>query len=143
MVALTAGAQPWTWIGTDVGGPAFSGYHTGTPPDVMTVTGGGADIWGTSDQFYYVYTTVEGHSWDAKIRVHDLQGPDWWTKCELMVRVPDASGLPQGPDPFLAAITTPATGQNQVLPSGEPPGAGALLISISASPPVIPTPGCA
>jgi len=116
MVALTAGAQPWTWIGTDVGGPGIPGSHTGTPPGLMTVTGGGADIWGTWDQFYYVYTTVEGHSWDAKIRVHDLERPDHWTKCELMVRVPDASGLPQGPDPFLAAMTTPATGQNQVAP---------------------------
>ncbi|MEJ5237932.1 MAG: PA14 domain-containing protein, partial [Limisphaera sp.] len=114
LVALTAGAQ--TWTGQDVGNPGIPGSHTGTPPGQMTVTGGGADIWGTSDQFYYVYTTVDGHSWDAKIRVHDLQGPDWWTKCELMVRVPDASGLPQGPDPFIAAMTTRSAGQNQVAP---------------------------
>ena len=97
-----------------MGGPGIPGSHTGTPPGLMTVTGGGADIWGTWDQFYYVYTTVEGHSWDAKIRVHDLERPDHWTKCELMVRVPDPSGLPQGPDPFLAAMTTPATGANQI-----------------------------
>ena len=56
MVALTAEAQ--TWTGTDVGGPGLPGSHTGTPPGLMTVIGGGADIWGTWDQFYYVYATV-------------------------------------------------------------------------------------
>ncbi|NGO40469.1 hypothetical protein G4L39_13860, partial [Limisphaera ngatamarikiensis] len=115
-VALAWQAAAQTWTGRDVGTPALPGYHTGSPPGVMTIVGGGDDIWNQSDNFYYFYTTVEGHSWDAKVRVHDLQGPDHWTKCELMVRVPDASGLPQGPDPFIAAMTTRSAGQNQVAP---------------------------
>jgi hypothetical protein len=113
-VAWQAAAQ--TWTGSDVGTPFYSGSYTGSPPGVMTIVGGGDDIWNQSDNFYYFYTTVVGHSWDARVRVRDLQGPDHWTKCELMVRVPDASGLPQGPDPFIAAMTTRSAGQNQVAP---------------------------
>ncbi|MCS7089717.1 MAG: PA14 domain-containing protein [Verrucomicrobiota bacterium] len=114
VMTATVGAQ--TWTGRDVGNPGLPGSHTGSAPSLMTVVGGGDDIWNQFDSFYYYYTVVEGHAWDAKVRVHDLQGPDWWTKCELMVRVPDASGLPQGPDPFIAAMTTRSAGQNQVAP---------------------------
>jgi len=115
-LAMACQLAAQTWTGTDVGSPSLPGSHTGSPPGTMTIIGGGDDIWNQSDNFYFFYTTVEGHSWDAKVRVQDLQGPDPWTKCELMVRVPDASGLPQGPDPFIAAMTTRSDGQNQVAP---------------------------
>lgn len=114
---LVAGAiQAQTFTGRDLGAPSLAGSVVGTAPGVQTITGGGSDIWGTSDNGYYVYTSVSGQKWDAKVRVQDLQGPDAWTKCELMVRVPDASGIPQGPDRFVAAMTTRAAGQNEVGP---------------------------
>lgn len=117
---FAAGAlQAQSFQGRDVGNPTLVGSHTGSAPGMMTVTGGGADIWGTSDQFYYYYASISGQVWDAKIRVHDLvraAGDDGWTKCQLMVRVPDASGIPQGPDPFIGAMTTASTGQNEVAP---------------------------
>ncbi len=118
-LALAASVGAQTFVGANVGTPALAGSVTGTAPGVQTITGGGNDIWGTSDNFYYVYTSVTGQVWEAKVRVHDLvraAGDDGWTKCELMVRVPDASGIPQGPDRFVAAMTTGATGQNEVGP---------------------------
>ena len=114
LLAASVGAQ--TFTGRDVGTPSLPGSVTGTPPGVQTIVGGGSDIWGTSDNFYYYYTTVTGQVWDAKVRVQDLQGPDHWTKCELMVRIPDSTGIPQGPDPFIAMMTTRSAGQNQIGP---------------------------
>lgn len=118
-LALAASVGAQTFVGANVGTPALAGSVTGTAPGIQTITGGGNDIWGTSDNFYYVYTSVTGQVWEAKVRVRDLvraAGDDGWTKCELMVRVPDASGIPQGPDRFVAAMTTGATGQNEVGP---------------------------
>ncbi|MBE0541035.1 MAG: hypothetical protein IH623_06600 [Verrucomicrobia bacterium] len=118
-LALAASVGAQTFVGANVGTPALAGSVTGTAPGTQTITGGGNDIWGTSDNFYYVYTSVTGQVWEAKVRVHDLvraAGDDGWTKCELMVRVPDASGIPQGPDRFVAAMTTGSTGQNEVGP---------------------------
>jgi hypothetical protein len=115
LLAVSVRAQ--TFVGADVGANVgIPGSVTGTAPGVQTITGSGDDIWNASDNFYFVYTSVTGQVWEAKLRVQDLQGPDNWTKCELMVRVPDASGLPQGPDPFVAAMTTRAAGQNEIGP---------------------------
>lgn len=121
-LAVSVGAQ--TFVGADVGTPALAGSVTGTAPGIQTIVGGGDDIWNQSDNFYYVYTSVTGQVWDARVRVHDLQGPDHWSKCELMVRVPDATGIPKGPDPFFAAMTTRAAGQNQVAPQWRPTRGG-------------------
>lgn len=121
-LAVSVGAQ--TFVGADVGTPALAGSVTGTAPGIQTIVGGGDDIWNQTDNFYYVYTSVTGQVWDARVRVHDLQGPDHWSKCELMVRVPDATGIPKGPDPFFAAMTTRAAGQNQVAPQWRPTRGG-------------------
>ncbi len=51
---------PPPWTDTDVGSPAIAGsahYANG----VFTVNGAGADIWGTNDQFNYVYQPVSGN----------------------------------------------------------------------------------
>jgi glucose/arabinose dehydrogenase/regulation of enolase protein 1 (concanavalin A-like superfamily) len=51
---------PPPWNDTDVGSPAISGsasYTNGT----FTVNGEGVDIWGTNDQFNYVYQNVSGN----------------------------------------------------------------------------------
>lgn len=114
---LTLSVRAQTFVGSDVGANVgIPGSVTGTAPGVQTVIGSGDDIWNASDNFYFVYTSVTGQVWEAKVRVQDLQGPDHWTKAELMARVPDASGLPQGPDPFIAAMTTRAGGQNEIGP---------------------------
>jgi glucose/arabinose dehydrogenase/regulation of enolase protein 1 (concanavalin A-like superfamily) len=54
------GPLPSPWIDTDVGSPAIAGsasYANG----VFTVNGAGADIYGTNDQFNYVYQPVNGN----------------------------------------------------------------------------------
>jgi regulation of enolase protein 1 (concanavalin A-like superfamily) len=51
------GQLPTPWLDTDVGQPAVAGsaaYSNG----VFTVQGAGADIYGTNDQFHYVYQPV-------------------------------------------------------------------------------------
>ena len=54
------GPLPAPWLDTDVGSPAISGsanYANG----VFTVNGSGTDIFGTNDQFNYVYQPVNGN----------------------------------------------------------------------------------
>jgi hypothetical protein len=95
----------------------LAGSATGTPPGDQTIVGGGADIWGTADAGYYYYSTVSQPIWDAKVHVKTLEGPDNWTKCELMIRIPATpGGAPAANDPFIAAMTTRTNGQNQVGP---------------------------
>jgi len=52
---------------------------------VFTVTGAGADIWGTVDAFHYTYKVLNG---DGTIvaRVSSLNGPSEWTKVGVMMR---------------------------------------------------------
>ena len=124
VLALFAGSQANAqFTGANVGTPTLSGSAT-TAGGVTTIVGGGNDIWGTSDNFYYYYKTVNSPVFDAIVQVRTLEGPDAWTKCELMVRVPDATGLPQGPDPFLAIMTTRTNGQNQIGPQWRVPRGG-------------------
>src|ERR1017187_170311 len=75
---------PPGWSDADIGSPGLAGsaaYNNG----LWTITGGGADIWGTSDQFNYAYTTVNG---DGSIiaQVTSLQNSDpgtGWSKAGL------------------------------------------------------------
>ena len=79
--AQTVGA-PWT--ASDIGAPQLRGSAT-VSSGVFTVTGGGTDINGTSDQFMFVYQQVSG---DAEItaRVDDLDGAGDYAKAGVMVR---------------------------------------------------------
>ena len=59
-VASSSGGLPSPWLDTDVGAPSPAGsasYAGG----VFTVKGSGADIFGTSDQFNYVYQPTTGN----------------------------------------------------------------------------------
>ncbi len=123
-VFLLAGAiQAQTFTGIDLGSPLLSGSATDNGDGTMTIVGGGADIWGTADSGFYYYTTMSDPVWDAVVRVRDLVnhddagtgtiGDDGWTKCELMVRLPDEwAGMPMADDPFTANMTTRSGGQN-------------------------------
>jgi uncharacterized repeat protein (TIGR01451 family) len=50
---------PSPWIDTDVGAPSPAGSAT-YANGVFTVNGSGTDIWGTTDQFNYVYQPLAG-----------------------------------------------------------------------------------
>lgn len=47
LLAERQGAQ--TSGGSPVGNPTLPGSHSGAAPGLMTITGGGNDIWGTFD----------------------------------------------------------------------------------------------
>ena len=54
------GPLPSPWIDTDVGSPRLAGLGRLDTGGVFTVNGAGTDIWGTSDQFNYVYQPLAG-----------------------------------------------------------------------------------
>jgi regulation of enolase protein 1 (concanavalin A-like superfamily) len=82
-VAAT-GPLPSGWWSWDVGNVAVtgSGHASG---GAFTVTGGGADIWGTMDAFHFVYRAFTGDG-EAVARVDSLQNINAWTKAGIMIR---------------------------------------------------------
>jgi phosphatidylserine/phosphatidylglycerophosphate/cardiolipin synthase-like enzyme/regulation of enolase protein 1 (concanavalin A-like superfamily) len=80
----TAQLLPSGWSSQDIGavtGKGQSSYSAAT----FTITGQGADIWGTADAFQYAYHALSG---DGTIiaRVASLQHADAWTKAGVMIR---------------------------------------------------------
>jgi hypothetical protein len=59
-VTSTGGGLPTPWLDTDVGAPSPAGSAT-YGAGVFNVNGSGADIFGTSDQFNYVYQPTSGN----------------------------------------------------------------------------------
>ena len=75
---------PTPWVTSDIGTVGLSGsasYQNGT----YSLSGSGADIWGTADGFRYVYQTLTG---DGQIiaRVASLQCANSWAKAGVMIR---------------------------------------------------------
>lgn len=75
---------PSGWNAADVGATGTTGQSTFSG-GTFSVTGAGADVWGTSDQFQYAYTTLTG---DGSIvaRVASIQFVHAWTKAGVMIR---------------------------------------------------------
>jgi fibronectin type 3 domain-containing protein len=84
--ANTTTLQPLAapWADTDIGNPGLAGSASSSN-GTFTVNGGGADIWGTSDAFHYVYQALSG---DGTIvaRVVSVQNTDGWAKAGVMIR---------------------------------------------------------
>ena len=61
--------------------PGNATFANGT----FTVTGSGADVWGTADAFHYAYTPLTG---DGTIvaRVASIQDVNAWVKAGVMIR---------------------------------------------------------
>ncbi|HOX04679.1 MAG TPA: PA14 domain-containing protein, partial [Verrucomicrobiota bacterium] len=81
----------------------WGAYAEGTN---ITLTAGGSDIWGSSDQMTYVYKTVTGN-FDLKYRGVSLTLANAWSKMGLMAR---ESTNANSRNKF--AGSSPATGQN-------------------------------
>ena len=79
----TAGL-PAPWVSRDIGSPAVAGRATYTP-NIFNVSGAGADIWGVTDQFQYVYQPLDGNG-TIIAAVAAVQGQDPWTKVGVMIR---------------------------------------------------------
>jgi regulation of enolase protein 1 (concanavalin A-like superfamily) len=78
----------------DIGSPKPEGKSV-QQGDTWTVTGGGADIFGPSDQFHFVSTPASGNCvMSAKIvSVGDGSSADW-AKGALMIRADESVGAP-------------------------------------------------
>jgi hypothetical protein len=83
-VTISVGTTSPSFTHQDVGAPALAGSAT-LSNGAYTITAGGADIWGSQDQFHYVYQQVTGDL-DVVARVTSLQNTNAWSKAGVMVR---------------------------------------------------------
>lgn len=87
------GALPARWQTQDIGAVGVSGnasFASGT----YSLTGAGADIWGTADALRYAYTTLNGDG-QVTARVATEQNVNVWTKAGVMIRDSVAPGSAQ------------------------------------------------
>jgi autotransporter-associated beta strand protein len=79
-----------SWSGSNIGSPVPTGSHSGSGSS-FNIEGGGNDIFGTSDQFYYLSQSYSG---DARLtaRVTGQDRTDPWAKAGVMVRASAAAG---------------------------------------------------
>jgi hypothetical protein len=82
--ATPGGDLPAPWQHQDVGAVGQTGnaaYANG----VFTIEGGGADIWGSSDEFHYVFQNLNG---DGEIiaKVTSVENTNSWAKAGVMIR---------------------------------------------------------
>jgi hypothetical protein len=84
---------PAGWTDADIGSPGLAG-SAGFTNGNWTMTGGGADIWGASDQFNYASTAMGGDG-TMMVQVTSLQNSDpgtGWSKAGLMFRNDNPAG---------------------------------------------------
>jgi len=93
---------PSPWVDTDVGSPAIGGsasYANGA----FTVNGAGTDIYGTNDQFHYVYQPVNGNG-TLIARVTSQTNTSSNAKAGIMFKQSTTAG-----DPYILITITPGT----------------------------------
>lgn len=73
-----------SFTGQDIGNPALAGSTT-RDGSFITITAGGTDIWGTTDQFHFASQQRTG-DFDISTRVESVTQADLYTKTGLMVR---------------------------------------------------------
>jgi regulation of enolase protein 1 (concanavalin A-like superfamily) len=82
-VSAQTGALPTGWEARDIG---MSGTGSTTSANgTWTVTGGGANIWDTADQFHFAYRAISGDL-DIRARISAFDPPNEWAKAGVMVR---------------------------------------------------------
>jgi hypothetical protein len=80
----TGSGMPAPWTAADIGSPAPNGsssYSNG----VFSIHAGGADIWGTTDQFHFVYQPLSGDG-EVIARVQSMTNSNAWAKTGVMIR---------------------------------------------------------
>ena len=115
----------------DIGAPILAGSSTAVAGG-FNISGAGADIGGTSDQFQFNYESVKRvGDFDMRVRVAGLSLADNWSKAALMGRETlDANSK------FGASIATPGISCIAAAAAWHRPTKEARL-------PLIQTPGCA
>ncbi|HXD01641.1 MAG TPA: hypothetical protein VN048_20055 [Verrucomicrobiae bacterium] len=95
---LSSGVPAWAalppgWSDADIGSPGLAG-SAGYTNGLWTVTGGGADIWNSADQFNFASTNYTGDG-TMVVLVTSLQNSDpgsGWSKAGLMFRNDSTAG---------------------------------------------------
>jgi regulation of enolase protein 1 (concanavalin A-like superfamily) len=72
------------WVSQDIGNPIVAGTASGSRGN-FTITAAGADVWGTSDQFRFLYLRVSGDV-DVRARVVSVSAAHAWSKAGVMIR---------------------------------------------------------
>jgi regulation of enolase protein 1 (concanavalin A-like superfamily) len=85
---------PSPWAARDIGSPVIPGTVLFAQGQ-FTVTAGGSDIWGTSDQFQFVYQQVTGDV-DVLARVDSVTMAHAWSKAGVMIRSSLAANASHG-----------------------------------------------
>src|SRR6516165_3536063 len=95
---------PSPWQAQDIGSVGVAGNATSTSAGAFTVSGSGADIWGTADAFQFVYQPLTG---DGQIvaRVASIQNTNSWAKAGVMIREDLTAGAR-----YAAVLVTPSNG---------------------------------
>jgi hypothetical protein len=91
--SLSLAASGRGWRSTDVGevgAPGSASENNG----VWTVTGAGADIWGTADAFQFLHRSAFPSGQYLMVRVDDLQDTNPFAKAGLMLRTGLDAGAP-------------------------------------------------
>jgi Concanavalin A-like lectin/glucanases superfamily len=65
--------------------PGSVGSFVEAPAGTYTMTGSGADIWGTADQFHFAYKTLSGAG-SIQAKVLSVDRTDPWAKAGVMIR---------------------------------------------------------
>jgi len=96
---------PSPWADTDVGSPAIAGSAS-YGNNVFSVNGAGADIWGTNDQFNYVYQPVTGDGNGTLIaRVSSQTNTSSNAKAGIIFKQSTTAG-----DPYILIAVAPGGG---------------------------------
>ncbi|MHC4207066.1 MAG: DUF1349 domain-containing protein, partial [Planctomycetota bacterium] len=67
------------------GYPPLLGSFVEGPAGVYTMTGEGADIWGTSDQFHFAWQELSGEG-EIIAKIESVENTDPWAKAGIMIR---------------------------------------------------------
>ena len=94
---------PANWTCADVGSPIPPGSNY-LVNGVWSILGGGADIWGSDDEFHYTAETMPGDG-TVSAEITSQQDTDSWAKSGLMLRASTDPGAP-----YFAIFTTGGNG---------------------------------
>ncbi|MEI7833188.1 MAG: hypothetical protein WCJ56_08330, partial [bacterium] len=84
MASSAFAALPAEWTSIDIGKPTIAGSAEYTAPK-MTVKSSGKDVWDTSDQFRFLYQSLNGNG-TIIARIVSQDGYNAWCKAGLMIR---------------------------------------------------------
>ena len=92
-----------TWSDADVGAVGAAGSVSSAANGGLSIKGSGVDVWGTADEFHFVYQNITG---DATVtaRVASLTNTNSFAKALVMMRDGTATGAP-----YAAAYLTAST----------------------------------